>query len=38
MARVTMLGHHHSEFVRTDEGWRIQKRHNVVELPETGHP
>jgi uncharacterized protein (TIGR02246 family) len=38
MARVTMLGHHHDELVRTVEGWRIKRRRNVVELPETGHP
>ena len=38
MARVTMLGHHHDELVRTEAGWRIQRRRNVVDLPETGHP
>ena len=38
MARVTMLGHHHDKLVRTVDGWKIQHRHNVVDLPETGHP
>ena len=38
LARVTMLGHHYSDLVRTDEGWKISRRHNVVDLPETGHP
>jgi uncharacterized protein (TIGR02246 family) len=38
LARVTMFGHHHDELVRTDEGWRLWRRHNVVDLPETGHP
>ena len=37
-ARVTMLGHHHDELVRTDDGWKIGRRRNVVDLPETGHP
>ena len=37
MARITMLGHHHDEFVRTEQGWKIQHRRNVVDLPETGH-
>jgi uncharacterized protein (TIGR02246 family) len=38
LARVTMLGHHFSEHVRTADGWKIQRRENVVDLPETGHP
>jgi uncharacterized protein (TIGR02246 family) len=38
MARITMLGHHHDELVRTETGWKIQRRRNVVDLPETGHP
>jgi uncharacterized protein (TIGR02246 family) len=38
LARVTMLGHHHDELVRTADGWRIKRRRNVVDLPETGHP
>jgi uncharacterized protein (TIGR02246 family) len=38
LARVTMLGHHHDDLVRTREGWKIQRRRNVVDLPETGHP
>ena len=38
LARVTMLGHHHDDLVRTSDGWRIQRRRNVVNLPETGHP
>jgi hypothetical protein len=38
LARVTLLGHHHSEMIRTAEGWKIKQRHNVVNLPETGHP
>src|SRR5580704_6935540 len=36
-ARVTMLGHHHDELVRTADGWKIRHRRNVVDLPETGH-
>ncbi len=38
LARVTMVGHHHDDLVRTGEGWRIQRRLNVVNLPESGHP
>jgi uncharacterized protein (TIGR02246 family) len=38
LARITMIGHHHDELTRTADGWRIQRRHNVVNLPETGHP
>jgi uncharacterized protein (TIGR02246 family) len=37
-ARVTMLGHHHDQLVRTGDGWKIRHRRNVVDLPETGHP
>ena len=37
-ARVTMFGHHHDELVRTDDGWKLWRRRNVVDLPETGHP
>ncbi|HEY4333020.1 MAG TPA: nuclear transport factor 2 family protein [Ilumatobacteraceae bacterium] len=38
LARVTMLGHHHDDLVRTPDGWKIKRRRNVVNLPETGHP
>jgi uncharacterized protein (TIGR02246 family) len=38
LARITMVGHHHSEHVRTADGWKIQHRRNVVDLPESGHP
>lgn len=38
LARVTMIGHHHDELVRTPDGWRIKRRRNVINLPETGHP
>lgn len=38
LARVTMVGHHHDELVRTGDGWRLHRRWNVVDLPETGHP
>jgi uncharacterized protein (TIGR02246 family) len=38
LARITMLGHHHSEHVRTPDGWKIGRRRNVIDLPESGHP
>jgi uncharacterized protein (TIGR02246 family) len=38
MTRVVWFGHHESEHVRTADGWKIARRHNTVDLPETGKP
>jgi hypothetical protein len=33
LARVSMVGHHVDDLVRTDEGWRFRRRRGVVNLP-----
>jgi uncharacterized protein (TIGR02246 family) len=33
LARVSMVGHHVDDLVRTAEGWRFRRRRGVVNLP-----
>ena len=33
LARISMVGHHVDDLVRTSEGWRFQRRRGVVDLP-----
>lgn len=33
LARITMVGHHIDDLVRTGKGWRFQRRRGVVNLP-----
>lgn len=33
MARITMIGHHADELVRTAEGWKFQRRRGLINLP-----
>ena len=37
MARLSMVGHHIDVLTRTPEGWKIQRRKGVMNLPAT-HP
>ena len=33
LARISMVGHHVDDLVRTPDGWRFQRRRGVVDLP-----
>ena len=33
MGRLTMVGHHADDLVRTPEGWKIQRRRGLINLP-----
>jgi uncharacterized protein (TIGR02246 family) len=33
LARISMVGHHVDDLVRTAEGWRFRRRRGVVNLP-----
>lgn len=35
LARVSMVGHHLDDLVRTPDGWRFQRRRGIVNLPAT---
>lgn len=35
LARVSMVGHHHDDLVRTLDGWRFRRRRGTVDLPAT---
>jgi uncharacterized protein (TIGR02246 family) len=35
LARVSMVGHHVDDLVRTSEGWRFRRRRGIVNLPAT---
>jgi hypothetical protein len=37
MARLSMVGHHLDVLTRTPEGWKIQRRKGVMNLPAI-HP
>ncbi len=38
LARVSMVGHHLDDLVRTAQGWRFQRRRGVINLPATLPP
>jgi uncharacterized protein (TIGR02246 family) len=33
LARISMVGHHVDDLVRTSDGWRFQRRRGVIDLP-----
>lgn len=33
LARISMVGHHSDDLVRTHDGWRFQRRRGIVNLP-----
>jgi uncharacterized protein (TIGR02246 family) len=33
LARISMIGHHIDDLVRTDRGWRFRRRRGTVNLP-----
>jgi hypothetical protein len=33
LARLSMVGHHVDDLVRTSDGWRFQRRRGIVNLP-----
>ena len=35
LARISMVGHHIDDLVRTGEGWRFRRRRGTVNLPAT---
>jgi len=38
LARISMVGHHIDALTRTADGWKIQRRKGVVDLPSTMPP